>query len=194
MLENLLKQMAFVQEADKMKGILRANMMLDLSRREDDAQHSWHIALMALVMAEYADPAVNIDHALRMLLIHDMVEIDAGDTYAYDESAQTDKSMREQKAADRIFGLLPKVQQVAFRALWEEFEDCQTPTSQYANAIDRLQPLWGNFWIGGKVWEENNITMDKVLKRNEITKQAMPQIWKEIEAMLLEAQQKGYLI
>ena len=108
MLENLLKQMAFIQEADKMKGILRANMMLDLSRREDDAQHSWHIALMTLVMAEYADPAVDIDHALRMLLIHDMVEIDAGDTYAYDEAAQTDKSDREQKAADRIFGLLPK--------------------------------------------------------------------------------------
>lgn len=193
MLENLLKQMAFIQEADKMKGILRANMMLDLSRREDDAQHSWHIALMALVMAEYADPAVDIDHALRMLLIHDMVEIDAGDTYAYDEAAQTDKSDREQKAADRIFGLLPETQQVAFRALWEEFEDCQTPTSQYANAIDRLQPLWGNFWVGGTVWEENNITMEKVLKRNEITKQAMPQIWDEIEAMLIEAQMRGYL-
>ncbi len=193
MLEDLKKQMDFVREADKMKGILRANMMLDLSRHEDDAQHSWHIAVMALILSEYAAPGVNIDHAVRMLLVHDMVEIYAGDTYAYDESAQTDKDDREQKAADRIFGLLPGEQDKRMRALWEEFEACQTPTSEYANAIDRLQPLWGNFWVGGQVWQENRITMEKVLKRNEITKKALPQIWDEIEAMLHEALEKGYL-
>ena len=193
MLEDLQKQMEFVREADKMKGILRANMMLDMTRHEDDAQHSWHIALMALILSDYAAPGVDIDHAVRMLLVHDMVEIDAGDTYAYDEAALTDKDVREQKAADRIFGLLPEKQGKRMRALWEEFEACGTPTSQYANAIDRLQPLWGNFWIGGQVWQENRITMEKVLKRNEITKKALPQLWDEIEELLKQALERGYL-
>jgi len=193
MLLNLEKRMAFIRDTDKMKGILRANMMLDGSRHEDDAQHSWHAALMALVMAEYAKPGVNIDHALRMLLVHDLVEIDAGDTYAYDEAGYQDKSEREHKAADRIFGLLPKELGAELRTLWEEFEACSTLTAEYANAIDRLQPLWGNFWVDGKVWEENGITMEKVLKRNEITQKAMPKIWGEVEALLNEAKDRGYL-
>jgi putative hydrolase of HD superfamily len=193
MTENLEKQMSFIRETDRMKGILRANMMLDGSRNEDDAQHSWHVALMALVMKEYAGPKVKIDHAIRMLLVHDLVEIDAGDTYAYDEKAILDKGEREHKAARRVFGILPSPQGDELRALWEEFEACQTPTSVYANAIDRLQPLWGNFWVDGKVWEENDITLEKVLKRNEITKEAMPQIWDAVWELLTEAKNRGYL-
>lgn len=193
MQEDLKKRMAFIRETDAMKGILRANMMLDGSRNEDDAQHSWHIALMALVLADYAKQGVDIDHAVRMLLVHDLVEIDAGDTYAYDEVGYADKAEREQKAAQRIFGLLPQGQGASLCALWEEFEACQTPSAQYAAAIDRLQPLWGNFWMDGTVWEENHITLKKVLARNEITKQALPEIWEAVEDMLMEAKRRGYL-
>jgi putative hydrolase of HD superfamily len=192
-MNKLEQQLAFLKEADKMKGILRANMMLDLSRHEDDAQHSWHIALMALVLAEYAPKGVELDCAVRMLLVHDMVEIYAGDTYAYDETAHADKDEREKIAAVRLVGLLPLEQGLSFHALWEEFEACQTPSSQYANAIDRLQPLLGNFWTDGKVWEENHITLEKVYLRNRITKTAMPGIWDAIEKMLLEAKEKGFL-
>jgi putative hydrolase of HD superfamily len=193
MTDRLYQQLAFIREADKMKGILRANMMLDGTRQEDDAQHSWHIALMALVLSEYARPGVDIDRAMRMLLVHDMVEIDAGDTYAYDEVAGADKRERECAAAQRIFGMLPQNQGDALRMLWEEFEACQTPSAQYANAIDRLQPLLGNFWVDGKVWEENRITLEKVLTRNEITKTALPGIWDSVRTLLDEAVARGYL-
>ncbi len=193
MQENLIKQMAFIRETDAMKGILRANLMLDGSRREDDAQHSWHAALMALILADYAKEGVDVDRAVRMLLVHDLVEIDAGDTYAYDETGYGDKAEREQKAAQRVFGILPERQGGELRALWEEFEACQTPSAKYASAIDRLQPLWGNFWMDGTVWEKNRITMDKVLNRNEVTKEALPDIWETVEGMLVEAKERGYL-
>ncbi len=193
MQDKLIKQMDFIRETDAMKGILRVNLMLDGSRNEDDAQHSWHAALMALVLSEYAQRGVDVDRAIRMLLVHDLVEIDAGDTYAYDETGYEDKAQREQKAAQRIFGLLPDGQADRMRALWEEFEACQTPSAKYAGAIDRLQPLWGNFWMDGTVWEKNNITLDKVLKRNEVTKEALPGIWETVEAMLMEAKRRGYL-
>lgn len=193
MKETIERQMAFIREMDKMKGVLRRNMMLDGTRNEDDAQHSWHIALMALVLSEYAQPGVNIDHAVRMLLVHDIVEVDAGDTYAYDEKGYTDKAEREQKAAARLFGLLPNGQGEALRALWEEFEANQTPTAQYANAIDRLQPLWGNFWVGGHVWKQNHITRAAVEKRNAVAKEVLPEVWSVTERMLDEAVEKGVL-
>lgn len=193
MVEQIERQMAFIREMDKMKGVLRRNMMLDGSRHEDDAQHSWHIALMALVLRAYAQPGVDIDHAVQMLLVHDIVEVDAGDTYAYDEAGHRDKAAREQRAAKRLFGLLPEGQGEALRALWEEFEACQTPTAKYANAIDRLQPLWGNFWVGGHVWKQNHITRAAVEKRNAIAKEALPQVWSVTERMLDEAVERGFL-
>ncbi|MBQ9988436.1 MAG: HD domain-containing protein [Clostridia bacterium] len=187
------EMLAFVREMDKMKGILRANMMLDGSRHEDDAQHSWHASIIAMLLADEAGPDVDIDRAIKMLLVHDIVEVDAGDTYAYDEKGYEDKEEREQRAADRLFPMAGRVGAM-MRELWEEFEACQTPTAQYAAAIDRLQPLWGNFWVDGKVWKENNITLAKVQKRNEVTVKALPQIWRETEEMLDEALEKGYLL
>ena len=121
------------------------------------------------------------------------MEVDAGDTYAYDEKGYTDKAEREQKAAARLFGLLPNGQGEALRALWEEFEANQTPTAQYANAIDRLQPLWGNFWVGGHVWKQNHITRAAVEKRNAIAKEVLPEVWSVTERMLDEAVEKGVL-
>ena len=188
------KQAEFIKEMDKMKGILRTNVMLDGTRNEDDAQHSWHVALMALVLADYAQQGVDIDRAVRMLLVHDLVEIDAGDTYAYDAAAYKDKAARETRAAKRIFGMLPGKQGEALHALWEEFEACDTPTAQYASALDRLQPLLGNIWAGGSVWEKHRIDADKVYKRNEIAKQALPDLWDMIQALIEESKRRGYLL
>ncbi len=187
------KQIEFLMEIDKSKGILRMNWMLDQSRREDDAQHAWHACLTAMVLRKYAARPVDIGHVIQMLLVHDIVEIDAGDTYAYDEKGYESKPQREQAAADRIYGMLPGGQGQALRALWEEFEAGETDDAKFANAVDRTQPFWGNFYIQGRVWKENGIEAKQVIRRNEVTKEIMPEVWEAVYEQIQQAVQNGWL-
>ena len=152
------KQVEFILEIDKLKHILRQTILMDRSRRENSAEHSWHIALMVLVLSEYAkDCAIDFFRVIKILLVHDLIEIDAGDTYCYDEHRRTDQVEREKKAADRIFSILPPDQVKTVRDLWNEFEARETPESQFANALDRFQPFLHNYFTEGQTWLENNI-------------------------------------
>ena len=187
------KQIEFLMEIDKSKGILRMNWMLDQSRREDDAQHAWHACLTAMVLRKYAARPVDIGHVIQMLLVHDIVEIDAGATYAYDEKGYESKPQREQAAADRIYGMLPGGQGQVLRALWEEFEAGETDDAKFANAVDRTQPFWGNFYIQGRVWKENGIEAKQVIRRNEVTKEIMPEVWEAVYEQIQQAVQNGWL-
>ena len=187
------KQIEFLMEIDKSKGILRMNWMLDESRREDDVQHAWHVCLTAMVLQKYAARPVDIGHVIQMLLVHDIVEIDAGDTYAYDEKGYESKPQREQAAADRIYGMLPGGQGQALRALWEEFEAGETDDAKFANAVDRTQPFWGNFYIQGRVWKENGIEAKQVIRRNEVTKEIIPEVWEAVYEQIQQAVQNGWL-
>src|SRR5262249_50705513 len=149
MSDRLARQIAFIIEIDKAKQVLRQTLLMDGSRLENDAEHSWHLAVMALLLAEYAGEAVDLLRVLKMVLIHDLVEIDAGDTFVYDVEALATRREREERAADRIFGLLPADVEEEFRALWEEFEAQATPEARFAAALDRLQPLLHNYHTGG---------------------------------------------
>ena len=136
---------------------------------------------------------MDIGHVIQMLLVHDIVEIDAGDTYAYDEKGYESKPRREQAAADRIYGMLPGGQGQALRALWEEFEAGETDDAKFANAVDRTQPFWGNFYIQGRVWKENGIEAKQVIRRNEVTKEIMPEVWEAVYEQIQQAVQNGWL-
>ena len=193
MTNEIEKQIEFLMEIDKSKGILRMNWLLDQSRREDDAQHAWHACLTAMVLQKYTVRPVDIGHVIQMLLVHDLVEIDAGDTYAYDEKGYESKAQRENAAADRIYGLLPGTQGDELRALWEEFEAGQTDDAKFANAVDRTQPFWGNFYIQGRVWKENGIHAQQVIHRNEVTKEIIPQVWEMVYTQIQQAVENGWL-
>lgn len=176
-LTRLERQLAFLVEADRLKGVLRRTTLCDGSRQENSAEHSWHLALMATVLAEHADATVNAMHVLRMLVVHDLVEIDAGDTFAYDTGANVDREARERLAAERIFGLLPEDQAAELRALWDEFEAQLTPESRFAVALDRLQPLLANHHADGGSWRVHGVTRDQVLRRMRPIEQALPTLW-----------------
>lgn len=162
-MDRLTAQIAFIVEIDKLKQIFRQNVLTDGSRRENDAEHSWHMATMAVVLAEYADPATDLARVIRMLLIHDLVEIDAGDTFLYDAAAGADQMARERAAAERLFGLLPADQAQALRALWDEFEARETLDARFARALDRLQPMILNHHSQGGSWRQHGITADQVI-------------------------------
>ncbi|HYH00236.1 MAG TPA: HD domain-containing protein [Terriglobales bacterium] len=189
----LQQQIQFIVEIDKLKSILRQSLLCDGSRRENDAEHSWHLAAMASLLQEYATESVDLVRVLKMLLIHDIVEIDAGDTYAYDPEANVTRAAREQVAADRLFGLLPADQRDDFRALWEEFETGVTAESRYANALDRLQPLLLNYYSEGKSWRAHGVTADAVIKRMQPIKTGAPQLWTVVEQIVSSACEMGYL-
>lgn len=192
-MNRLDQQLSFILEIDKLKTVIRQSLLIDMSRRENSAEHSWHLAMMAAVMSEYAIEPVDMLHAIKMLLVHDVVEVDAGDTFAYDTAGYTDKDEREQKAAERIFGLLPAEQGSELRALWEEFEARSTAESKYANALDRLQPLLHNSRTQGGTWRIHNVTKDKVLKRMEPIKIGMPEVYPMVEKIIEEACQAGWI-
>lgn len=154
--ERLKKQMDFLLEVDKLKFINRQTYLSDGTRRENDAEHSWHLALMAVLLSEHADEEVDLLKVITMVLIHDLVEIDAGDTYAYDEAGKQTQRIREEKAADRIFAMLPKDQGEKFRALWEEFDAYETPEAKFAHVCDNVQPLMLNHATGGKSWRKRH--------------------------------------
>lgn len=193
MSNRLEQQIGFIVEIDKLKTILRRTLIIDRSRRENDAEHSWHLATMALVLSEYAEPGVDIGRVIQMLLWHDLVEIDAGDTFLYDVAGTEGKEAREQQAADRLFGLLPAEQGLAFRALWEEFEARTTPDAKFARALDRVQPMLHNFHTQGGTWREYGVTLDQVLSRKALVNDASPRLWAYVQDMLAEAVRRGYL-
>ena len=191
--ERLLGLLTFVREIDKLKSVLRKTDLMDGSRSENSAEHSWHLALMAIVLSEHAAEEIDLLKVLRMLLVHDIVEIDAGDTFTYDEEGHADKEERETAAADRIFNLLPADLATDLRALWDEFESRGTPESRFATAMDRLQPMLHNFATQGGSWQEHQITRRRVEERNQVIESGAPELWAYALAMLDEAEGKGWI-
>lgn len=192
--ERLAQQFAFIREIDRLKTVARRTLLMDASRYENDAEHSWHLAVMAVLLREYGNvPGMDLARVIKMVLIHDIVEIDAGDTYCYDEEGNRDKPAREKRAADRIFGLLPGDQQVEFRALWEEFEARVTPEARFAAALDRVQPLMHNYYTNGVVWKNHGVTSVQVRDRNRHVEEGSRPLWKFAEALIAEAVTRGYL-
>ena len=189
-------QMKFTAEIDKMTSVLRRTLLIDGSRRENDAEHSWHISVMALIFSEYAVEKPNPLHAVEMALVHALVEVYAGDTFAYDTSEYQTKSQREEQAADKLFSILPPEQGEYIRSLWEEFEACETVDSKYANCLDRLQPFYHNTLTQGHTWQESSPrpTSAQVAKRMEILREFMPQVHKWVEKNIEHAIEKGWLI
>lgn len=173
----LEKQFDFCREIDKEKFIKRQTYLSDGLHKENDAEHAWHMAIMAILLGEYANEDIDILKTVTMLLIHDLVEIDAGDTYAYDEEAKKTQGQREKIAADRIFGLLPEDQKEYFRGLWEEFEDGTTPEARFAHTMDNIQPTMLNAATDGKAWEEHSVQLSQVLGRNKNTAQGSEKLW-----------------
>ena len=188
------RQLAFLVDADRLKGVVRQTLLCDGSRRENSAEHSWHLALMAAVLAEHAELGVDITRVVRMLLVHDMVEIDAGDTFAYDTAGNADRGDRERRAADRIFGLLPAEQERDLRTLWEEFEDQATPDARFAAALDRLQPLLNNHHSNGGSWRVHRVSRSQVLRRMEPIRGAIPSLWPTVEAIVGENCSLGHIV
>lgn len=191
--QKLTSQIEFLREIDKMKSVLRQNWVIGNARREDDAAHSWHAAMMALTLSEYAKPTVNIDRAVRMLLVHDLVEIYAGDTPCFDKDVVETQQAREALAADRVEALLPDEQGKAYRALWEEFDKAETDDAQYAAAIDRLQPLLLNYYTDGASWHGRTVTREQVYARNALTKEVLPALWAFVEFAVESCYKKGLL-
>lgn len=175
--ERLDRQFAFCQEIDKEKTISRMTYISDGTRRENDAEHAWHAALMAVLLAEYSNEPIDIARTMTMLLLHDLVEIDAGDAFAYDPEAQAVQHDKEVRAADRIFGLLPEDQRAYFRGLWEEFEDGTSPEARFARVMDNLQPLMLNAMQDGRLWREQGVALRQVLERNRRTPAGSKTLW-----------------
>jgi putative hydrolase of HD superfamily len=191
----LAQQIAFALEADKLKGVLRQTWLTDQSRRENSAEHSWHAALMAVLLAEHAaaGPTLDVARVVRMMLVHDLVEIDAGDTLVYDDAAAAGKARRERDAAQRIFGLLPDDQAAELRAAWDEFEARQTPEARFAAALDRVQPILHNFATQGRAWREHGVTAARVLEKNRHIAEGSPALWEFIRELVSDAVARGYL-
>ncbi len=192
--ERFTRQIAFLLELDKLKNIYRQTLVLHEDRAENDAEHSFHLAMMACILAEHANTPVDVLHTMKMVLVHDVVEIDAGDTYCYDAKGNEDKRERELKAADRLFALLPEDQAAEFRALWEEFEEKATPEAKFANALDRIQPMLLNYKKGGISWMKHGITEAQVTNRNIPTVSAgSDTIGEFAEEIIKAAKDAGYL-
>lgn len=175
--DRLDRQFAFIREIDKEKAITRQNYRSDGIYKENDAEHAWHIAIMTLLLSEYANERIDVLRTVGMLLIHDLVEIDAGDTYAYDEDGIKTQHEREKKAAERIFGLLPDDQRQQLQALWEEFEAGNTPEARFARTMDHVQPMMLNAATDGKSWVEHGICLDQILAHNSNTADGSQALW-----------------
>jgi putative hydrolase of HD superfamily len=191
----LTRQIQFILEADKLKTIIRNTLLTDRSRFENSAEHSWHAALTAVVIFNAAETdGMDLAHIVRMLLVHDLVEIDAGDTFCYSPEQRQTQMLREQKAAERIFGLLPDPQADELRQLWREFDAQQTPESRFANAVDRLQPLLQAIHTRGKTWRQNRIRKEQVIERMQPIRVALPSLWGYVLGLIEDAADRGYLI
>ena len=191
--EKLKKQIEFMIELDKMKNLYRQTYVLHENRKENDAEHSWHIALMAFLLAEYAKPETDILRVMKMLIIHDVVEIDAGDTYCYDYDGYKTKADREEKASQRIFGILPDEQKNEFYRLWHEFEDGITNEAKFAGLLDRLQPIILNYSKNGISWQEHAVKAEQVKERTRNFSEVSGELSELINAIINDAKEKGYL-
>jgi putative hydrolase of HD superfamily len=190
----LERQIRFLLEADKLKEVFRQTLCTQSRRAENDAEHSWHLCLLAIVLAEHANfPQLDLGRVLRMLIIHDLVEIDAGDTYAYDTVGMADQHAREAVAAERIFGLLPPDQAREFRAVWDEFEERKTPEAKFAAAVDRFQPILLGCETDGVSWRQHGVTQDRVLARNAHIAEGCAPLWDYAVAMIQRAVDAGTL-
>jgi putative hydrolase of HD superfamily len=189
----LEQQLVFLLEADKLKSILRRTPLVDNSRQENSAEHSWHMALAALTLKDYAPDGTDVVHALRLAIVHDLVEIDAGDTFAYDAVQYASKEAREQEAAKRIFGLLPEDLGAQFHAWWREFEAMQTPSARFANVLDRLQPLLLNMQSGGGSWRSHRVNRSQVLRRMHPIELWMPAVWPFVIDVIERASAAGLI-
>ncbi len=181
---DIAARLAFIYELDELKSVLRQTLLADKSRQENSAEHSWHLAMTALALAPLADPPIDVERAVRILLVHDIVEIDAGDVFIYDEEARASKQVEEEEAARRIFGLLPEPQSSELSALWDEYEERETPEARFAYSCDRLQPMLLNIAVGGGSWREHGITADRVKKINGTVAWGLPTVWRVAEALL----------
>jgi len=191
--DRLARQVEFLLEVDRLKSVLRRGYLADGSRHENSAEHSWTVALMAVLLAEHASEPVDVLHVVRMLLVHDIVEIDAGDTYVYDEAGKAAQAEREALAADRIFALLPTGQATEVRALWDEFEQGRTPEARFARALDRFAGFLLNHASDGRSWRENGVTVDKVLARNAHIGDGAPSLWQLVQRLIDDAAARGWL-
>lgn len=191
--ERLSKQIQFIVEIDKLKHIFRQNIVTGTTRNENDAEHSWHLAIMAMMLYEYSKVPVDVLQVIKMVIIHDLVEIYAGDTYCYDEKGYEDKAEREEKAAEKLFGMLPEDQSEEIWNLWCEFEELKTPEAKFAACLDRVQPLILNYNTNGHTWKRPGVTSEMVLKRNEILKENAPEIWEYAKEIIEDSIKKGYL-
>lgn len=191
--DRLKKQMDFMMEVDKMKKIGRQTYIADASRKENDAEHSWSLAVMCMIMAEHANEKIDVLRTIEMVLVHDLVEIDAGDTYAYDTAGNQTKRERELAAAERIFSILPEDQAQFIRGLWDEFEEGETPEARFANTVDKVQPLTLNDITGGIAWREHDVAAVQVIERNSRTHEGSEALWDYCRKIIDENREKGNL-
>jgi putative hydrolase of HD superfamily len=192
--ERLESQVRFILEVDKLKEVFRQTLCTQSRRAENDAEHSWHLCLAVIVLAEHAnEPRLDVLRVLKMLIIHDLVEIDAGDTFAYDTARMAGQHEREALAADRIFGLLPPDQAVEFRKLWDEFEDKVTPESKFAASIDSFQPMLLNCSTEGAAWKRHGVTADRVAARNSRIAMGSAPLWAKAADMIRKAVEAGHI-
>lgn len=190
----LLEQIRFIVEIDKLKQVLRQSVVIGSNRNENDAEHSWHIAVMAVLLSEYsADKSIDMLKVIKMVLIHDIVEIDAGDTFCYDEKGCEDKEERERKAADRLFNILPPGQAQEMMELWREFEELATPESRFAACMDRLEPLLLNYHTKGHTWQKHGTVSEKVFERMALLEKNTPGLWEYVSYVVRDSIRKGYL-
>ena len=191
--DNLLKQINFIKEIDKIKYIQRKTKLINSDRPENDAEHSWHLAMMTLVLAEHSDTPIDVLKVMKMVLIHDIVEIDAGDTFIYDTLKNHTNTEEELKAARRIFGLLPKEQALELIELWQEFETGETNEAKFAKSMDRLEPLLQNTSNDGGTWKEFGVDYQKVYDKKKVIRDSSATIWKYAENLIHESVEKGIL-
>ena len=191
--QDLLDQIAFIKEIDKVKYIQRKTKLFNSERNENDAEHSWHLALMAIVLAGHSDAPIDVLKVVKMVLIHDIVEIDAGDVFIYDTLKSHDNTDEERIAANRIFGLLPKNQAEELISIWEEFEAGETNEAKFAKAMDRLEPLLQNTSNNGGTWKEFGVNYDKVYEKKSVIKNGSASLWNYAEGLINESVEKGIL-
>lgn len=187
------QQMRFLAEIDQMKNVMRQTLLADGSRRESDAEHSWHLAMYAMLLSEYAPEPVDVSRVVRMVLVHDLIEIYAGDTFCYDAEGNKDKAAREKAAADKLYAMLPEEQAAEYRALWEEFDRMDTPDSRFAAALDRVQPIVNNYLTEGHTWKLGQVTSAQVYERMAPVKNGFPKAWEVVEWIIKNSMEKGFL-
>ncbi len=188
----LHRQLTFLIEIDRLKTVLRQSPLASAPRRENDAEHSWHLTMMVVLLAPYADEAIDVGHTVELVLVHDLVEIYAGDTPLYDTAAGQGQLERERLAADELFGLLPDDQAARIRALWDEFEERRTPEARFAKAMDRLQPLLLNWMARGGTWRTPGVTADDVRRRKAVIGDASAQLWEAAQRLINEGEARGW--